>query len=237
MDRHFDCLIIGAGICGIDAAYHLKKYSPWAKFAILEGRSNLGGTWDLFKYPGLRSDSDMYTYSYSWKVWKAPKMIADGKEILDYLKEAADEEGITDKIIFDAKVKKADWSSMDNKWHLEMGNGDALTCNVLIGCTGYYSYDKPFEPQFPGKEKFGGEIVHAQNYQSHHDDKLANKKVVIVGSGASAITIFPVVAKTAEHVTMVQRTPSYVASFPEIDKSAKFINEKCPRFVVNWINM
>ena len=143
-EKHFDCLIIGAGISGLDAAYHLNQYCSWASYAILERRANLGGTWDFFKYPGIRSDSDMYTFGFSWKIWKSPKPIAPAEDILAYLKEAAEEQGIMEKIKFNTNIQSADWVSSDGRWHLVTSTGERYSCNMLFGCMGYYSYETPY---------------------------------------------------------------------------------------------
>ena len=235
-ELHLDCIIIGAGISGIDAAYHLNTYSSWANYLILERRSNLGGTWDFFKYPGIRSDSDMYTFGFSWKIWKSPKPIAPGEDILEYLTEAANEQGIMDKIKFNTDVKTAVWSSSDKRWHLTTTTGTRYSCNMLFGCTGYYSYEHPYQPTFKGEEDFSGKIVHPQMWTSEHDKLIVGKKVAIIGSGATAVTLLPNIAKVSEHVTMVQRTPSYIAGKPDIDPISKFLSDWLPAFLALRLN-
>lgn len=228
-ENHFDVLIIGAGISGIDAAYHIQKNCDWASYAILERRGNLGGTWDFFKYPGIRSDSDMYTFGFSWKIWKSAKPIAPAKDILDYLKEAAEEQGIVEKIQFNTDVKSADWKSNDNCWHIVTSKGVRYSCNMLFGCTGYYSYENPYQPHFSGQENFTGPIVHPQKWNEEHDQQILGKKVAIIGSGATAVTILPSIADQVSHVTMVQRTPSYIASAPTEDPMSKFLTKCFPK--------
>ena len=215
-EEHFDCLIIGAGISGLDAAYHVQTYCHWATYAILERRSNLGGTWDFFNYPGIRSDSDMYTFGFSWKIWKSAKPIAPAEDILEYLKEAAEEQNIMKNIKFNTDITTAAWKSENNRWHLTTTSGKKYSCNVLFGCSGYYSYETPFEPTFPGQEKFPGPIVHPQKWTKEHDKKIVGAKVAIIGSGATAVTILPNITDTASHVTLVQRTPTYIAGKPEV---------------------
>ena len=211
MATHFDCLILGAGISGLDAAYHLQKHCPWASYAILERRANLGGTWDFFKYPGIRSDSDMFTFGFSWKIWKSATPIATADEILAYLNQAAVEQNILPKIQFGTNVSTAEWSSKANLWTLTCDKGQVLTCSMLFGCMGYYSYESPFEPTFPGQHSFQGPIVHPQKWvQGLHDPMLEGKKVAIIGSGATAVTILPNITDLTEHVTLVQRTPTYI---------------------------
>ena len=236
MEEHFDILIIGAGISGIDAAYHLQEYCNWASYAILERRSNLGGTWDFFKYPGLRSDSDMYSFSFSWKMWKSTKPIAPAEDILKYLKEAAEEQNIMKNIKFNTDIASAAWESDDNQWHLTTTSGEKYSCNVLFGCTGYYSYETPYEPSFPGQERFLGPIVHPQNWPKEHDKEIVDAKVAMIGSGATAVTMLPSIADTAAHITLIQRTPTYIASRPEVDLVAKFFNDWLPESIAVRLN-
>lgn len=225
--EHFDVLIVGAGISGIGAACHLTKKSPNHSFAILEGRENLGGTWDLFRYPGIRSDSDMYTLGYSFKPWTEKNAIADGDKILDYLNETVDENGFRDKIRFRHKVLRSNWSAADNRWHVEavLGEDEKVTfsCNYLFMCSGYYNYDQGYMPDFEGVEAFKGPIIHPQKW----DQGLAysGKKVIVIGSGATAVTLVPSMAKDAAHVTMLQRSPTYVVSRPAADKIALFLKK------------
>ena len=224
----YDCLIIGAGISGINAAYYLQKHCPWATYRILENRSNLGGTWDLFKYPGIRSDSDMFTFGFSWKVWSSPGAIASGAEILAYLKEAAVENDILKHVDFDTDVKSAEWRSADNQWHLVATDGKLYKCNFLIGCTGYYSYDNPHLPYISGQENFKGLMVHPQMWQPEHSKEIVGKKVAIIGSGATAITLLPSISECVDHVTMVQRTPAYIAVRPREDPLLKTFGKIFP---------
>jgi len=235
-ETHYDCLIIGAGISGLDAAYHIQKHCDWAKYAILERRQNIGGTWDFFKYPGIRSDSDMYTFGFSWKIWKSAKPIAAAEDILVYLKEAAEEQGIMKNIHFNTDIKSADWKSSDNRWHLVTTNGNRYSCNVLFGCTGYYSYETPYEPGFPGQENFNGTVLHPQKWTSEHDKEIVGKKVALIGSGATAVTILPNIADVVSHVTMVQRTPGYIAAKPEVDPVNQFVNNWFPASIARKIN-
>eukprot|EP00092_Neocalanus_flemingeri_P079833 GFUD01099496.1.p1 GENE.GFUD01099496.1~~GFUD01099496.1.p1 ORF type:complete len:514 (+),score=122.08 GFUD01099496.1:53-1543(+) len=235
-EEHFDCLIIGAGISGLDAAYHLQEHCKWASYAILERRANLGGTWDFFNYPGIRSDSDMYTFGFYWKAWQSTKPISPGKDILVYLREAAEEQGILENINFNTDIETAAWVSADNRWHLTTTTGSRYSCNVLFGCTGYYSYETPFEPSFPGQEAFSGKIVHPQKWTKEYDELVVGAKVAIIGSGATAVTILPSIADVTSHVTMVQRTPSYIAALPEMDPWANFVNDWLPQNIAMRIN-
>eukprot|EP00090_Calanus_glacialis_P002362 TRINITY_DN11755_c0_g1_i1.p1 TRINITY_DN11755_c0_g1~~TRINITY_DN11755_c0_g1_i1.p1 ORF type:complete len:497 (-),score=148.91 TRINITY_DN11755_c0_g1_i1:98-1588(-) len=235
-ENHYDCLIIGAGISGLDAAYHLQEHCQWASYAILERRANLGGTWDFFKYPGIRSDSDMYTFGFSWKLWKSAKPIAPAEDILAYLKEAAEEQGIMKNINFNTDISNAAWESADNMWHLTTASGKKYSCNVLFGCSGYYSYETPFEPTFPGQENFPGTIVHPQKWTAEHDELVVGAKVALIGSGATAVTILPNISDSASHVTLIQRTPTYIAGKPETDPFAQFCNTWLPQSIAVKIN-
>ena len=235
-ENHYDCLIIGAGISGLDAAYYLQQHCKWASYAILERRANLGGTWDFFKYPGIRSDSDMYTFGFSWKIWKSAKPIAPAKDILEYLNEAAEEQGILKHVNFHTDVASATWESSDNLWHLTTAMGKKYSCNVLFGCSGYYSYETPFEPTFPGQDKFSGTIVHPQKWTAEHDNKVVGAKVALIGSGATAVTILPNISDCASHVTLIQRTPTYIAARPETDPIANFCNNWLPQSLAVKIN-
>jgi monooxygenase len=218
--NHVDVLIVGAGISGIGVAAHLTREAPQKKFAILERRKAIGGTWDLFRYPGIRSDSDMSTFGYEFRPWTESKVLADGPAIRGYVNDTAKEYKISDKIHFDRHVKTADWSSKNKVWTLtventETGKAEQWTANFLIGCTGYYNYDEGFQPDYPGQDKFKGQFIHPQHWPENLD--YAGKKVVIIGSGATAITLVPAMAPTAGHVTMLQRSPTYIASIPAID--------------------
>jgi monooxygenase len=229
--EHVDVLIVGAGISGIGAGCHLQKRCPGRTYAILEGRADLGGTWYLFRYPGIRSDSDMYTLGYSFKPWTKPKAIADGPSILEYLRETATSNGVDKRIRFGHRVKRASWSSHDARWTVEAERGPdrepvRFTCNFLFMCSGYYNYAEGYTPQFPGAERFAGRIVHPQKWTQDIDH--ANKRVVVIGSGATAVTIVPEMAKTAAHVTMLQRSPTYVISMPAEDFIANGLRRVLP---------
>ena len=234
--EHFDVLIVGAGLSGIGSAHHLQDACPGKTYAILEAREASGGTWDLFRYPGIRSDSDMLTLGYSVRPWPEAKAIADGPSILSYVRETAGEAGIDRHIRYRHKVLAAHWSSDDARWTRDVetggGNGAApetvqMTCNFLHGCTGYYRYDEGYKPDFPGAERFRGEIVHPQEWTEDID--YAGKRVVVIGSGATAVTLVPAMAETAAHVTMLQRSPSYVVSLPGVDPIAKFLRRFLPQ--------
>ena len=232
---HVDVLIVGAGLSGIGAACHLQKECPNKSLAILEGRAAIGGTWDLFRYPGIRSDSDMYTMGYSFKPWKNAKSIADGPSILNYIRETAAERGIDKKIRFNQKVINASWSSDTAQWtvetrHSETGETSTLTCNFLLMCSGYYRYDKGYTPDFPGADKFLGQIVHPQKWPEDLD--YTGRRVVIIGSGATAVTLVPAMAEKAQHVTMLQRSPTYIVSLPSADKFANLLRRVLPNSVV-----
>jgi monooxygenase len=224
--EHFDVLIIGAGLSGVGAGYHLKTKCPSKRFVILEGRSSIGGTWDLFRYPGVRSDSDMFTLGYSFKPWTDPKAIADGPQILNYVRQTAAENGIDEKIRFRHRVKRASWSTRDARWTVEAERATSegltevvsFTCNFLFSCAGYYRYEEGYSPQFAGTADFEGQIIHPQKWPDALD--YAGKRVVVIGSGATAVTLVPEMAKTAGHVTMLQRSPTYVVSRPAQDPFA-----------------
>ncbi len=227
----YDVIIVGAGLSGIGAAYHLQTSCSGKSFAVLEARSAIGGTWDLFKYPGIRSDSDMYTLGFPFNPWENPKAIADGPSILQYIKDTAQKFGIDKKIKFNHKVVDASWSDSDKLWTLKIAGNDKvqeqqLRCKFLFMCSGYYDYDKGYTPEFPGSETFKGAIIHPQKWDSSIE--YANKKVVIIGSGATAVTLVPEMAKKAEKVTMLQRSPTYVVSLPSEDKVANFLRKVLP---------
>ncbi|WP_417595321.1 flavin-containing monooxygenase [Parasphingorhabdus sp.] len=238
-----DVLIVGAGLSGIGAAVHLTKRCPGKSFAIVEGRERLGGTWDLFRYPGIRSDSDMYTLGYNFKPWTARRAIADAPSILNYLNETVEEYGLQDKIHFNRKVVDASWSSENALWTVSLQHGDGslstVQCNFLHMCSGYYSYEEGHNPDFPGKADFAGPIVHPQFWPENLD--YSGKKVVVIGSGATAVTLVPSMAATAEHVTMLQRSPTYIVSRPGEDKWAlrfrKFLPAKLAYLLTRWKNV
>ena len=230
--KHFDVIVIGAGISGIGAAYHLQTMSPDRSFQILESRANFGGTWDLFRYPGVRSDSDMHTLGYRFKPWTADKSIADGPAILDYLRETIDENNLSEKIQYNQHVTKAEWSTEKNSWTLSVldkvsNTVKTFSCNFLFMCSGYYSYKQGFTPEFPGIDQFKGKVVHPQFWQQDLDYR--NKRVVVIGSGATAMTIVPAMAKDVAKITMLQRSPTFVISRPSIDPFAKRMRRIWPK--------
>jgi monooxygenase len=241
---HTDVLIVGAGLSGIGAAYHLQTECPDRRFLILEARESIGGTWDLFRYPGIRSDSDMYTLGYRFKPWTHPKAIADGPTILGYIRETARENHIEPHIRFGHKVVGASWSTPDATWTVEVErvpSGERLrfTCNFLFLCSGYYRYDAGYQPDFPGLASFQGRVVHPQHWTP--DITYADQRVVVIGSGATAVTLVPELAKTAAHVTMLQRSPTYVVSRPAADRVANVLRRFLPASwvyaIVRWKNV
>lgn len=238
MTEFVDVVIVGAGISGISAAWHLQERCPGKSYLILEARENMGGTWDLFKYPGIRSDSDMFTLGFRFKPWRSAKSIADGASILAYLKEAAEENGIDRHMRFGHKVISADWSDAENRWTLTVETGGerkTIQCGFLLACSGYYNYDQGYAPAFPGAEDFTGTIVHPQHWPEDLD--YAGKKVVVIGSGATAVTLIPALANSgAEHVTMLQRTPTYVGSLPDVDPVAEKTNRFLPADLAHVVN-
>jgi monooxygenase len=240
--EHLDVVIVGAGLSGIGAAVHLKRSVPGKSFAILEARDASGGTWDLFRYPGIRSDSDMYTLGYSFRPWPGAKAIADGPSILEYIRDTARDEGVDSRIRYDSKVVRAEWSSDEARWTLTLqhdGGSSQLTCGFLFTCTGYYRYDEGYSPAFAGMDTFQGTVVHPQHWPEDLD--YAGKRVVVIGSGATAVTLVPAMAETAAHVTMLQRTPTYIAARPSADKLADFLRDKLPAkaaySVMRWKNV
>jgi cation diffusion facilitator CzcD-associated flavoprotein CzcO len=229
--EHFDVLIVGAGLSGIGAGVHLKQNCPGKSYVILEGRPSMGGTWDLFRYPGVRSDSDMHTLGYRFKPWREAKAIADGPSILNYMHETAFEYDVDGHIRYNHLVKKAQWSSTDARWTVEAerketGETARFTCNFLFMCSGYYSYREGHTPSFEGIEQFKGQIVHPQKWP--HDLNYKGKKVVVIGSGATAVTLIPAMADDAQHIVMLQRSPTYVVSRPEKDALANWMRKVLP---------
>ncbi|MET0419397.1 MAG: NAD(P)/FAD-dependent oxidoreductase [Actinoplanes sp.] len=224
MTVHFDVLIIGAGLSGIGAAWRLQESLPSKTYAILEARDAIGGTWDLFRYPGVRSDSDMFTLSYPFRPWREAESLASGEKIRRYITDTADEAGITRHIRFGAKVVAADWSG--DRWTLTVSDGTTLTCSFLYACAGYYDYDTGYQPDFPGLDGFGGTLVHPQFWPA--DLNYAGKKVVVIGSGATAVTLVPAMAADAAHVTMLQRSPSYLTVLPGRDHIADALRKVLP---------
>ncbi|QYE35282.1 NAD(P)/FAD-dependent oxidoreductase [Polymorphobacter sp. PAMC 29334] len=242
MTEHFDVLIVGAGLSGIGAAYHLQTLCPGKTYAILEGRGAIGGTWDLFRYPGIRSDSDMYTLGYSFRPWREAKAIADGPSILSYVRDTAADHGIDHHIRFGHHVDSAAWSSADALWTVTAtrdGVPVELTCNFLFMCSGYYDYAAGHTPDFAGSADFAGQIVHPQHWPADLD--YAGKRVVVIGSGATAVTLVPAMARTAAHVTMLQRSPSYVVARPAVDGIADRLRRNLPAklayALVRWKNV
>jgi monooxygenase len=232
--EHFDVLIMGAGLSGIDAAHHLQKLCPTKSYVILEQRERIGGTWDLFRYPGIRSDSDMLTMGYSFRPWTHPKAISPGDNIRDYITDTARDEGIDRNIRFLHTIQKASWSSADARWTVDAVRKSAdgrsepvtVTCNFLFSCAGYYRYSSGYSPEFPNISRFRGRVIHPQAWPEDLD--YTGKRVVIIGSGATAVTLLPAMAKTAAHVTMLQRSPTYVISMPEKDRIANFLRRVLP---------
>ena len=226
-----DVLVIGAGVSGVSAGYHLQSRCPNTTYAILEARERLGGTWDLFRFPGIRSDSDMYTFAYSFKPWTNPRFIADGQSILAYVTETAREHGIDRHIRYRHRAIKAAWSSKDALWTVEVECGPdrqlrRYTCRFLHMCAGYYNYAQGHAPDFAGAERFQGRIVHPQQWTDDID--YAGKRVVVIGSGATAVTLIPELARTAGHVTMLQRSPTYMLSWPTRDRIAELLRRFFP---------
>jgi len=242
--NHIDVVVVGAGISGIGAAYNLQDRCPQKTFTILEGRSNIGGTWDLFKYPGVRSDSDMHTMGFKFKPWNSPKTIADGPAILSYLDETVEENDLRKKIQFNKKVIGASWSSSEALWTLEVEDQSSktvekTTCNILYLCGGYYNYDEGYTPEFKGVEEFKGKVIHPQKWPEDLD--YSDKKVVVIGSGATAVTIVPSMAEKVKHITMLQRSPTYYFAAPDEDAIGNFIKrfttDRLGYFLVRWKNI
>jgi cation diffusion facilitator CzcD-associated flavoprotein CzcO len=234
-DKHVDVLIIGAGISGIGAACHLTREFPSRTYAILERRQAIGGTWDLFRYPGVRSDSDMYTFGFNFRPWLGTKVLADGASIRNYVAATADEYDVPRHVNFGRKVVRVAWSSADELWQVDVvgeddGTREVWTCGFLICCTGYYDYDKGYRPELPGEDDFQGTLIHPQHWPSDLD--YAGKRVVVIGSGATAVTLVPALAEQAGHVTMLQRSPGYIVALPAIDKISLSMRKVLPADVV-----
>jgi len=238
-----DVIIVGAGLSGIGAAYHIQSKCPKKTYTVLEARDTMGGTWDLFKYPGIRSDSDMYTLGFPFNPWKNPKAIADGPSILQYIKDTARKFDIDKKIQYNHQVVDASWSDDEKMWTLTMAAREKvphqLKCRFLFMCTGYYDYENGYTPEFPGRETFEGKIIHPQKWDESLD--YTNKKVVIIGSGATAVTLAPELSKKAKNVTVLQRSPTYIISLPSEDPVANFLSKLLPMkatyHLVRWKNI
>ena len=226
--EHLDVLIVGAGISGIDAAYHLKTRLPGKSWLILEARDRIGGTWDLFRYPGVRSDSDMYTLGFPFRPWRGEQAIADGADIRAYVEETARAYGIDARIRFNHKVVRANWSGAEARWTVETDSGARFTASFLFMGSGYYDYERGYRPVWPGEGDFAGPILHPQFWPEDFDP--AGKTIAVIGSGATAVTLVPALAQTAAHVTMVQRSPSYVVARPSRDKLARRIGPALARW-------
>lgn len=241
--EHVDVLIIGAGLSGIGAAYHIQKAFPDRSYLLLEARDAIGGTWDLFRYPGVRSDSDMHTLGYRFKPWTHPKSIADGPSILAYIRETATENGIQKRVRFGHRAVSAEWSTAEARWTVTAVRADGteteFSCDFLYCNSGYYRYDAGYTPDFPGRDTFGGPVIHPQNWPEGLD--YTGKRVVVIGSGATAITLLPAMADRAAHVTMLQRTPSYILPMPARDAVAnglrKVVGDEAAYFVARWKNV
>jgi monooxygenase len=242
--EHLDVLIVGAGLSGIGAAHHLQERCPTKSYAVLEARDAIGGTWDLFRYPGIRSDSDMHTLGYRFRPWTEAKSIADGPSILRYVRQTAADAGIDAKIRFNHRAVAAEWSSEEGRWTVEAERGDGgeavtLTCDFLFVCSGYYRYDEGYTPEFPGVDRFSGEVIHPQHWPEDLD--YEGKRVVVIGSGATAMTLVPAMAKQAAKVTMLQRSPTYVISLPGEDGLANLLRRWLPDRaaypIVRWKNV
>ena len=238
MTEFVDVVIVGAGISGISAAWHLQDRCPDKSYVILERRENLGGTWDLFKYPGIRSDSDMFTLGFRFKPWTSEKAIADGPSIMAYLKETVAEYGIDKHIRNRQNVLSADWSDAEGRWTVRVdrdGEQVEISCAYLMACSGYYDYEQGYSPEFPGSDEFGGTIVHPQHWPEDLD--YSGKRVVVIGSGATAVTLIPALADSgAGHVTMLQRSPTYIGALPDVDPFTVRMNKTLPTkaaYVVN----
>ena len=242
--EHVDVLIVGGGLSGVGAGCHLKMNCPGKTFAILEARDAIGGTWDLFRYPGIRSDSDMFTLGYNFHPWRQAKSIADGPAIREYINETADEYDVRDSIRLRQRATGAEWSSEEAKWTVDVERTDTgetfqMTCNFIYACTGYYRYDEGYTPEFAGTDRFKGTVIHPQHWPEDYD--YTGKRVVVIGSGATAVTLVPAMADQAAHVTMLQRSPSYVVSLPGRDPLARLLRRLLPTKlvypIVRWKNV
>jgi len=241
--RHVDVLVVGAGLSGVCAGHYLQTTCPWATYEILEARDCSGGTWDLFRYPGVRSDSDIFTLGYPFRPWTGEKSIVDGPSILRYIRETAAEEGIDARIRYNHRVLRAEWSTPDAHWRVTVERGDTgerfeLTCGFLFSCSGYYRYDRGYLPEFAGRDQFRGDVVHPQAWPEDLDYK--GKRVVVIGSGATAVTLVPAMADTAEHVVMLQRSPTYITSMPERNPLVGLLRRLLPARwsapAIRWMN-
>ncbi len=239
---HVDVLIVGAGLSGVGAACHLQAECPGKTYAILEARDAIGGTWDLFRYPGIRSDSDMLTLGYAFRPWPENQTLADGPSIREYVRDTAREHGVTDQIRFGHKVTALDWSTDDATWTASYEHGGkpgTISANLVFMCSGYYRYDEGYTPEFPGREDFAGQIIHPQHWPEDLDYR--GKKVVVIGSGATAVTLVPAMADETEHITMLQRSPTYIAALPAVDPLAallsKFLPVKVRYPLLRWKNI
>ncbi|WP_029654341.1 flavin-containing monooxygenase [Marinobacter daepoensis] len=232
---HFNLIIIGAGLSGIGSACHIAREYPDRSLAIIERRENVGGTWDLFRYPGIRSDSDMASFGYNFKPWYSDQVLAKGGDIRKYVEETAKEFHLHDKIHYELQITGADWSSEANRWtltarHEKTGETRYFTCDFMLNCAGYYNFDQGYRPSFKGEEEFQGDILHPQFWPEHLD--YSGKRVVVIGSGATAITVVPAMAEKAANVTMLQRSPSYVMAVPDTDKMSVLLNKVLPKKLV-----
>ncbi|WP_224483419.1 flavin-containing monooxygenase [Robertkochia aurantiaca] len=237
METTYDVIIVGAGLSGIGAAYHIQDKCKDRSFTILESRKDMGGTWDLFRYPGIRSDSDMYTLGFSFNPWKDAKAIADGPSILKYIKETAQKFGLDKKIKYRHKVIAADWDSERRTWKIKVEkNGTEkleLTCKFFFVCSGYYDYEKGYDPLREQSSVFEGEVIHPQQWNSRID--YTDKEVIVIGSGATAVTLVPELAKKASGVTMLQRSPTYILNLPREDALANFLKRNLPASVAHTL--
>jgi monooxygenase len=241
--EHFDVLIVGAGLSGICAAYYLHQECPGLSVAIVEGRDSLGGTWDLFRFPGIRSDSDLYTFGFSFRPWRDDRSMADGASILQYLRDTSREFAIEQKVRFRQRVTRASWDSKAARWNVDVARAGEeqlrYTCSFLYLCTGYYDYAEGYTPKWPGTKRFGGTVVHPQHWPQGLD--CAGKRVVVIGSGSTAVTLLPPLAQIASHVTMLQRSPSYVVTLPVRDRVIQWLRRRFPERVAHplarWKNI